>query len=609
MNRKIRVWALLGVVCVALSLVAADKPPVNAQRLKEYVDHLASPQMRGRGTGSKELERAGHYIADHFKKAGLEPGAGKSYFQAFQVTVGGELGKQNRAEVTTGTEREVLRVTQDYIPLNFSDSGDASVPLVFAGYGITAQEYNYDDYSGLDAKDKAVIVLRHEPQEDDEKSVFAGKQLTTYSDIVGKTINARIHGARVMILVNDPVPHAGEEDLLIRFGSLGGPDNADMLLIQAKQAVVDKWLAPTGKTLAQLQKAIDEKLDTQSFTLPNETLTLHVDVRRITATTHNVIGILRGSDPKLASEAVVVGAHYDHLGLGNTNSSMDPKQVGQIHPGADDNASGAAAVMELASDLAGVRNQLRRSIVFIAFSGEELGLRGSSYYTKHPTWPLEKTVAMINLDMVGRPRDNKIYVGGIGTSPNFQEILDKANIVGLQISASSQGGYGSSDHQSFYIVNVPVLFFFSGLHADYHKPTDTPDKIQNADHARVVNLAFNTAEALAQREDRPTFVRVQEPQRPVAGGGGGYGAYFGSIPDMGEEVTGVRFADVRDGSPAAKAGLKAGDILIEFAGQQIKNLYDFTYALRAHKPGEEVSVTVLRGQERLTVKVTLGQRR
>jgi C-terminal processing protease CtpA/Prc len=215
---------------------------------------------------------------------------------------------------------------------------------------------------------------------------------------------------------------------------------------------------------------------------------------------------------------------------------------------------------------------------------------------------------MINLDMVGRPRDGKLYVGGVGTSPGFRAIVEQVNRTGLQL-AFQESGYGSSDHTSFYVKNIPVLFFFSGLHADYHKPSDTPEKIQSADLARVADLAMGTALTLAAAELKPQFVRVQEARPVAGGGGGGYGAYFGSIPDMGEEVQGVKFADVRDGSPAAKAGLKAGDVLVEFAGKEIKNLYDFTYALRAHRPGETVAVVVLRGGERVKVDVTLEVRK
>jgi hypothetical protein len=600
------VLSLCLLLALSAGIWASDQPALAPERIKAHIEYLASQRLKGRGTGTPELNKAAKYIAEQFKREGLEPGAGKSYFQKFRVTVGAQLGPQNKAEAVIGKQSISLKAQQDYQPLNFSDSGGVSAGLVFAGFGTTAPEYEYDDYLHLDVTGKAVIVLRNEPQKDDEKSKFDGRQPTQHSQIVNKAINARNHGARALVLVNDQ-PGPAEEDLLIKFGSLTGPENAGILLIQAKRDVVDKWLAPSGKTLAQLQKAIDEKLTPQSFYVPDAKLELKVDVRRITAETQNVVAVLRGRDPKLAEEAIVIGAHYDHLGLGERNS-LAPSQAGKVHPGADDNASGTAVVLELGRALAERRRDLRRSIVFLAFSGEELGLLGSAYYTKNPAWPLERTEAMLNLDMVGRPREGKLYVGGVGTSPGFKEILEKANRTGLQLSYS-ESGYGSSDHTSFYVKNIPVLFLFSGLHADYHKPSDLPEKIQFADAARVGDLALRTTLTLAAQDARPQFVRVQEARPPAGGGGPGYGAYFGSIPDMGEEVEGVKFADIRDGSPAAKAGLKAGDILIEFAGKPIKNLYDFTFALRAHKPGEEVSVTVLRGKEKMTVTVRLEQRR
>lgn len=600
-----RRWSAVLLLALALGLTAAEKPLISPEKLRAHIEYLAGPKLKGRGTGTPELNKASQYIAEQFKRAGLQPIGGKSYFQKFQVTVGAKLGSKNNVEFSRGAERTALRVQQDFVPLNFSDTGEATAGLVFAGFGITAPEFKYDDYTGLDVKDKAVIVLRNEPQKDDEKSAFDGKQPTNHSQIVNKAINARNHGARVMVLLND-TPGPGEEDVLVKFGTLTGPDNAGLLLVQAKREVVDKWLAASGKNLAQLQKTIDEKFQPQSYEVPDTKLQVRIDVRHIKADTQNVVGVLRGSDPKMAEEAVVIGAHYDHLGLG-TKSSLAPSQVGKPHYGADDNASGTSVMLELVRVLVEQRQGLRRTIVFLAFSGEELGLLGSSYYTKNPLWPMERTVAMINLDMVGRPKDSKLFIGGMGTSPAFKEIIEKANVTNMQLSFQ-QSGYGSSDHSSFYVKNIPVLFFFSGLHADYHKPSDTPEKIQYADAARVGDIAMRAAETLANQDGRPLFVRVQE-ERPMGGGGGGYGAYFGSIPDMGEEVEGVKFADVRDGSPAAKAGLKGGDILIEFAGKPIKNLYDFTYALRAHRPGEEITVVVLRGKEKLTVPVKLEQRK
>ncbi len=608
MNRKYRALILFMLMAVAAGLWAAQQQiAISPENLKTHIYYLASQKMKGRGTGTPELNEASKYIANQFKRDGLQPLEGTSYFQKFRVTVGAELGKQNSAVVTHGTDKFAGRVGTDWQPLNFSDTGEASVALAFAGFGITAPEYEYDDYLHMDMTGKAVIVLRQEPQKDDEKSKFEGKTPTQYSQIVNKAINARNHGAKAMVLVND-LPGPGEEDFLMKFGSLTGPENAGILLVQARRDVVDKWLAPSGKNLAQLQKDIDDKFTPQSYYVPDEKLDLRVDVRRISAETQNVIGVLRGHDPKLSDEAVVIGAHYDHLGLGEKNS-LAPSQAGKVHAGADDNASGTSVMMEIARALGNRKAELRRSIVFLAFSGEELGLLGSAYYTKNPAWPLEKTTAMINLDMVGRPKDGKLVVGGVGSSPGFKEIVEKANQAGLTVSTTAGAFGGSSDHISFYVKNVPVLFFFSGLHADYHKPSDTPDKILFAEAARVGDLAMHAAQTLATQDARPQFVRVQEAQPTAGGGGSGYGAYFGSIPDMGEDVVGVKFADVRDASPAAKAGLKAGDVLIEFAGKEIKNLYDFTYALRAHKPGEEVDVTVMRGKEKMVVKVKLEQRK
>jgi len=599
--------SLLAILALALAAWAADAPLFSPDKLREHVFFLAGPELKGRGTGTPEIDQAADYIAKQFAKAGLEPLAEKSYFQKFSVTVGARLGKRNRVETLLGAERRAAKPAEEFLPLNFSDSGTARVPVVFAGYGITAPEFGYDDYFHLDVKGAAVIVLRHEPQEDDEKSVFAGRQLTTHAEIVSKAINARNQGARAMILVNDPLPHADEPDTLVRFGTLAGPDNAGLLVIQVKRAVADEWLASGGRTLADLQKQIDAGLQPQSFRLSGLEIEIGVEVERLSGAAKNVAGVIRGADPKLKEEAIIIGAHYDHLGTG-TRSSLAPSQAGEIHPGADDNASGTAALLELARVISERRKELRRSVIFLAFSAEELGLLGSAHYTKNPLWPLERTAAMINLDMVGRARDTKIHVGGIGTSPAFERVLAEARRDGLEITPAGSGGFGSSDHQSFYVKNIPVLFFFSGLHADYHKPSDLPDRIQYEGLARVAELAYHTARGIDALGERPQFVRVAEPRPATGGGGPGYGAYFGSIPDMGEEVNGVKFADVRDGSPAAQAGLKAGDLLVEFAGKEIKNLYDFTYALRSHRPGEEVLVTVLRGSERLSVTVKLGRR-
>ena len=343
----------------------------------------------------------------------------------------------------------------------------------------------------------------------------------------------------------------------------------------------------------------------RSFALDGPPLALSVDIRRESKTVHNVTAYLRGQ----TDEYVIIGAHYDHLGLGDEHS-LAPSQIGTIHPGADDNASGTAGVIELARWFT-KQPKPKRGILFMTFAGEELGLLGSGFYVNNPTMPLDKAVAMINMDMIGRIRDGKVYIGGTGTGSTFDQLLSTVHAEApINIIPSEKTGYGSSDHTSFTTKSIPTLFFFSGLHGDYHKPSDTADKIDAGDAAKLLDYIAQLAVHL-ENDARPQFIRVAEPtmSSESSGGGSGYGPNFGSIPDFNEPPKGVRFADVRDGTPAAKAGLKAGDILIEFDGKEIGNLYDFTYALRAHKPGDLVLVKVIRGTQTIEAKVLLTERK
>jgi hypothetical protein len=482
---------------------------------------------------------------------------------------------------------------------------------VFAGYGITAGEFHYDDYAGLDVKDKIVVVLRYEPPSFGEKTGAPGgthaatnQVMTQHSQLVTKAINARNHGAKALVLVNGKLGD-GEEDLLTRFGSVSGPEDAGILFLQVKNDVAESWLKATGKSLHELQKQIDDSMNPASFALPaDQTAALTVSIRTTRATVNNVLAYLPGK----TDEYVIIGAHYDHLGRGNFDS-LAPSQIGQIHPGADDNASGTAGVLELARLLAPQKGQLRRGILFMSFAGEELGLLGSAEWVKNPTRPLDKAVAMLNMDMIGRIKDDKVYIGGVGTGSTLKAAVEQAaEKSGFKIEYSASG-YSSSDHTSFVTKKIPVLFFFSGLHSDYHKPSDTWEKIDPVAATRLLAVVGMTGELLADAEERPAFIVVAEDKPAGGSGGSGYGPYFGSIPDFGQVETGVKFSDVKPGSPAAKAGLKAGDILIQFGDKPIKNLYDFTDALRRSKVGDVVEVKVLRDGQTVTVPVKLEQRK
>ena len=602
---------LRGGLALAFSIAAIAAPArleqkADKARYIEHVKFLASPELKGRAAGTPGLEQAAAYIAGQFKQAGLEPGAGgNSYLQPFTVTTGARMGPNNRLVVHAGSSEHGLKLGEDYVPVNFSSAGSVSGPLVFAGYGASAEEFGYDDYTHFDVKDKIVLVLRYEPPQFAESDGKA-QHYTHHSHLISKAINARNRGAKAVLLVNGALSEK-DEDTLLKFGGIAGPDDAGILMGHVKNAVAEKWFAEAGKSLTDVQTAINEGTQPQSFSFPESmTVSVEVDIERRHATVHNVAGYLPGK----SDEYIVIGAHYDHLGLGDQNS-LAPSKIGKVHHGADDNASGTAALIELARLFSAQRESLERGLLFLAFAGEEIGLIGSSHWANHPTRPIEQAAAMLNMDMVGRIKKDKVYVGGIGTGSSFEALIKQVNGKhGFKLDRS-KSGYSSSDHTSFIAKNIPVLFFFSGLHSDYHKPSDTWDKIDAESAARLVDMVAEIAGELQAADERPTFVKVAPPEhggRP-GGGGGGYGPWFGSVPDFGEVETGVKFADVTPDSPAAKAGLQSDDILIQFADKPIENLYDFTYALRDSKVGDVVEVRVLRDGETISAKVTLEQRR
>ncbi|MGE0353636.1 MAG: M28 family peptidase [Gemmatimonadales bacterium] len=325
-------------------------------------------------------------------------------------------------------------------------------------------------------------------------------------------------------------------------------------------------------------------------------------------TGRNVIGVLPGRDPVRQNEIVILGAHYDHLGLGGPHSgAMDQDVLGEVHNGADDNASGIAGLIHVAEQLS--QNPPGRTVVFIAFTGEELGLLGSAYYTRHPLYPNSAIYAMVNMDMIGRLRNDRLIVYGTETAREFPGILDSLNwYSGFELKKQGDG-YGPSDHQSFYLIKRPVLHLFTDLHEDYHRATDDWDKINAEGLAKVADYAATLVRALADRHGPLTFVDAPPPN-PHAGAvqTPGYGAYLGSIPDMTDNPGGVRVSGVRSGSPAEAAGLAAGDIIVKIGDHDVPDLQGMTEALRSYQAGDEADIVILRDGERKTLKVTFGRR-
>ena len=598
-------------LCLALvpggyfAVQAATGPTLalSPTRFMRDVIWLASDDLKGRGDGSPELDRAADYIAREFRRAGLKPaGDHNSYFQNFDITVGAQAGPNSRLAI----DGKPLAEGRDFVPIPFSGSGTLTGPVVFAGYGITAPEYHYDDYARIDVRDKIVLVLGHEPQEQDRNSVFAGANLTRHASLTSKAVNAKQHGAKAIIVVTD-FAH-DKEDIA---AATANEDFADsgIIALYASRHPFEEALKARGEDMAAVQHEIDADLRSRSAEIPQLRIDLNSDVVRTRKTIRNVIGALPGNDPRLKDQWIVVGAHYDHLGLGGKNS-LTPSLIGQIHHGADDNASGTAGVMELARVAEIAPERWHRSVLFMAFAGEEIGLLGSSWFVNHPTIPLNQIDAMINMDMIGRISRERLYVGGVGTSPELKMLVQSLDANQEPQLVFSDTGYGSSDHTSFNAKKIPVLFFFSGLHTDYHKPSDTADKINAPGAMEVLSLVYGVMDHLSAEPAKLPYAELQQtlPQ-PATPRSRGYGPYFGSVPDFRDDLKGVLFSAVQDNSPAAKAGLKAGDLLVQFDGKPIQNLNDYAYALREKQPGDDVQVVVKRGGRDVQTQVRLEARK
>jgi aminopeptidase YwaD len=477
--------------------------------------------------------------------------------------------------------------------------------VVFAGYGITAKDYDYDDYNGIDAKGKIVLVLRFEPPPKDDKSPFRKLPASsTYAALRTKANNARDHGAVGMILVDMNHQDDAKTELLSTQRSLWRGGNS-LVVGQVKRRIVERWLESRGVSLGSLKDKIDATEKPASTPIAGGTATLQVNLRENRQRTENIVAVLPGADPSLKEDRIVIGAHYDHLGLGHFGA-LDRESEGKVHPGADDNASGTAVLLDLARRFARLPAKPARTLIFVAFSGEELGLYGSRYYVEHAE-SIGSTKAMINLDMVGRLRDDRVTVFGTRSSTDFsKEVLAGAEPLGLKIGESDD--VGRSDHMSFYSKRIPVLHFFTGSHSDYHRSSDTWDKLNVEGMARVSDLVMLTALRIASRKEPINFVSLPGRPSTSAGAGRGFRTYLGTIPDYGGSGSGVRLAGVSSGSPAALAGLQEGDVIVRLADKKIQNIEDLTDALSERKAGDEVEIELLRNDKPVTLKAMLKSR-
>lgn len=604
MSRRIlTVVSLCGLLSVAFRCDEPSVPrseKITAEEILNHVKILSSDELEGRRAGTNGAERAANYVANEFGQVGLKPaGDDGSYFQDFEFIASQKLGPDNELQLAVNGTTIQFDIEKEYEPQSFSDNGTVKAEAVFVGYGISAPDLMYDDYAGVDVADRVVIALRFTPDGNDPHSDF-----NPYAPLRRKAMTAREKGAKGIIFVTGPLDaDRGEKDAPVRRrGDLSG-GRSGILVVSAKSAFADSAVAPVGSTLRDLQSSINSNRKPNSQTISQIEVTLGVDLIDEIARTSNVLGFLQGS--KLGEEFVVIGAHYDHLGYGG-EGSLEPDAV-EIHNGADDNASGTAGLLELAQWFSAHRSAIDRSILFLSFGAEEDGLLGSAYYVKNPKMPLDRIVAMINLDMIGRLRDSVLIVGGAGTSPDWKDLLHSTPGAEQFNLKFNQEGFGPSDHASFYGRNIPVLFFFTNLHEDYHRPSDDWQKIRSSDEEQIVKYVRELALRIANEPAKPTFAKV-EAAPPPSDETRTLRAYVGTIPDFSESGAGYKIGGVTPGSPAEKAGIKEGDVMVKFGGKEIRNIYDYTYVLQDSKPGDVVEVEVLRGDQRVTVSVTLESR-
>jgi Tol biopolymer transport system component len=583
-------------------------PSITTNDLHSQISFLASDELEGRMTGSAGAKQAAEFASNYFQSLGLKPvGRLTSYHQPFSFTAGVRV-------VTNANRLSILRkreaggaidfaAEKEFRPLSFTADGEVETDVVFAGYGLVVPGKlgeGYDSYAGLDVTNKIVVVLRYVPEEVEPKR---RAELNRYAGLRYKAMNARERGAKAILFVTGPnSPNPGTLVPLTFDSSMAG---SSILAASINSNVAHATFSSTGKDLKQLQSALDKE-DPHAeggFAIAGVHIKLATGVQLIKGTDNNVLAAI---PPINTSEYVMLGAHYDHLGRGESGAMQRAGEENQIHNGADDNASGVAAVLELAGALAQqtepTGTEARRGVIFALWSGEEIGLVGSTHFAEEPPLALSNIVAYLNFDMVGRLQDNKLTLQGVGSSAFWRKLIEKRNVAAGFDLTLQDDPYLPTDVTPIYPKGIPVLAFFTGSHDDYHRPTDDVEKINYTGLQRITSFAHGILRDLLSPAGRPDYVKVERSS--PSGGRENLRAYLGTIPDYTTEVTGVKLSGVRGGSPAEKAGLKGGDVIVQFGGQKIANIYDYTYALDAVKIGQPVEMIIMRGNERLNISVT-----
>ena len=573
-----------------------DTPEITVDELKGHIGYLASDELEGRKPGTAGIEKAAEYIKQQLEAIGAKPING-SYFQTLEIVTDLKAGDNNKFVFGDMSGK----LNEDFVPLNISAEGDIEAEVVFVGYGFQFDEDSlmWNDYSSVDAEGKWVMILRGSPG----AGGHGDDPYAKYSSLRKKILTARDNKAAGVIFVSGK--EMDDADELIELSFSRRESSAGLPAIHLKRAVADEIIKATGNTIESVEAKLNESKLPMSFGIDAK---LHAitNLVKTTAETKNVVAMIEGNDPLMKDEFVIIGAHYDHLGYGGIGSGSRSPDENAVHNGADDNASGTTAIIEVFEKFAANKDKIKRSILFLAFTAEEMGLIGSKYFVDNPFIDLDKVHFMFNMDMVGRLVDStkNLTIGGTGTAVGLEDILKKhVDKSGLNVKFNSEG-YGPSDHASFYAKDIPVAFVFTGVHEDYHKPSDDADLINYEGEKIVADLVYDLAFEIANMNEALVYQEAgpNEPQNTYKR----FKVTLGIMPDVASSDTeGLRADAVIEGRPAHNAGMKKGDIIVAMEGKSVNDIYDYMNRLADFKPGQRISVDVMRGNEKVILIVDL----
>lgn len=581
------------ILLLLLTASFADNKEITKEELYDHIKYLASDEMKGRKPGTPESKKAAKYIKKELPR-NVKFSLGTDGFQYLNITINVEAGEGNKL-VAAGTP---FVFGTDFTPLSFTENAELDAEVLFAGYGFDFETDSiaWHDYANINVTDKWVMVLRGDPEMDNQKSPFI-----PYSALRQKVLKAKDKGAKGVLFVSG-VEFDKKDDLLkLTYDKTQATSGLPVLHI--KRNVADAILKSSGQTIESLEKALNESRKPNSFAT-NSQVKATTDVFKRRAWTQNVLGLLKGKDNKLRNEYIVLGAHYDHLGMGGPGSGSRAVDTLAVHNGADDNASGVATVLEVMEKLA--KTELKRSIIFVAFAAEEMGTLGSKYFTENSPTPIKNIKFMFNVDMIGRfgPDSSHLSVGGTGTGVGLSDLVEKIAKQNNIPIAQSPEGYGPSDHAPFYASDVPVLFFSGGPHDDYHTPDDDIDGINFEGVKLAADYVYDLIVNIANREENFAYQEAGPKSRPM--GRRRFKVTLGIMPDYaGANQDGMQVDGVIPGRPAAFAGMKKGDVIIDMDGKPVTNIYDYMYRLNEFDPGQRISVTVKRGDKNVILIVDL----